>query len=126
MAYGYKTGGGSRRGKPNEVTQAMRDLARPYVPLALGTIVGLARRGESQAIRLAASKEILNRCFGKPGRQEGTAPDRLTLNTQINNFGQQQGPLSASDAYAEMCRNDSIVDVSTLLPLNAGQQESRR
>jgi len=85
MAFGRKTGGGSRKGRPNKISREIRELADAYVPLALGTIVGLARRAESETTRLEAAKEILNRRFGKPVRPD-TRGMQLNV-SQVNNYG---------------------------------------
>jgi hypothetical protein len=76
MAKGRKTGGRAL-GTPNKVTGDVRALAREYGPeaiAALARMAGLTQApgAESEAVRVACLKEILDRAYGK-----GTLPDPL-------------------------------------------------
>lgn len=66
MAKGKKTGGGSRKGRPNKATAEIRELAREYAPDAITELARLAKGALSEAARVSAIKEILDRGYGKP------------------------------------------------------------
>lgn len=61
---GAKTGG-RKRGTPNKATAEVRDLAREYAPAALKELARLMKNAESEAARVSAIKEILDRGYGK-------------------------------------------------------------
>lgn len=65
MAVGRKTGGGSRLGRPNKATAEIRGLARQYGEAAMAELARLAVEAESEAARVAACREILDRGYGK-------------------------------------------------------------
>lgn len=84
MAKGQKTGGRTA-GTPNKATAEVKELAAKYGPKAiegLAKLAGLARdavgQAESEAARVAAMKEILDRAYGKSaqpvGGGDGTEP----------------------------------------------------
>ena len=83
MARGSKPGerrGGRTKGTPNRATaeakRALEDLAKEHAPAALGALVHVATRGESEAARVAASVALLDRAYGKPRQiNEHTGPD---------------------------------------------------
>lgn len=62
---GKRPGSGRPKGARNKVTAEIRELAQPYAPEAITTLTRIMRRGESDAARVAAAKEILDRAFGK-------------------------------------------------------------
>ena len=69
MAKGQKTGG-RVAGTPNTATREVKALAGSYGPAAvkaLAKLAGLTKEGgaESEAARVAAIKEILDRAYGK-------------------------------------------------------------
>jgi hypothetical protein len=68
MAKGRKTGG-RKRGTPNKISGDVRALALEYVPDALVELARLAAEAESEAARLSAIREILDRAFGKAAQQ---------------------------------------------------------
>lgn len=65
MAKGIKTGGGSRKGKPNKANADLRAIAQQYTKEAVEKLVAIMRNGESEQARVAATKEILDRGHGK-------------------------------------------------------------
>lgn len=70
MAAGRKTGG-RVKGTPNKATRDIKALAGKHTPEALKTLVSIMQGSESDAARVAAAKEILDRAYGK-------APQALT------------------------------------------------
>lgn len=65
MAKGIKTGG-RQAGTLNKATAALKELAQPYAPEALDTLRRIMQDSESDAARVSAAKEILDRAYGKP------------------------------------------------------------
>lgn len=59
---------GRPKGIPNKATLEIKDLARQYAPAALEEIARLAREGKTEQTRVAASKEILDRAYGRPAQ----------------------------------------------------------
>lgn len=57
--------GGRKAGTPNKATADVKSLAQKYAPAALEELARLAREAESEAARVAAIKEILDRAYGK-------------------------------------------------------------
>jgi hypothetical protein len=60
--------GGRPKGSVNKVTADIRELARQYAPDALKELARLSVNAESEAARVAAIKEILDRAYGKSVR----------------------------------------------------------
>lgn len=64
MAKGRKTGG-RKPGSRNKATAEVKELARNYAPEAFASLVQIAKSGSSEAARVAAIREILDRAYGK-------------------------------------------------------------
>jgi len=64
MAKGKKTGG-RRAGVPNKATREIKDAARVYGPEAIERLWELSAAADSDAAKVAALKEILDRGYGK-------------------------------------------------------------
>lgn len=62
---GPRPGAGRRKGVGNKVTQQIREIAAKHGPEAIQNLVNIMKKGESEAARVAASKEILDRAYGK-------------------------------------------------------------
>ena len=58
--------GGRQKGTPNKATAEVKVLAQKYAPAAIEELGRLSTGAESEAARVAASKEILDRAYGKP------------------------------------------------------------
>lgn len=56
---------GRKAGQVNEATKAVRMLARKHSPQAFRELARLAEKAESEAVRVQAIKEILDRAYGK-------------------------------------------------------------
>jgi len=64
MAHGVKTGG-RQKGTPNKATADVKALARKYTDAAIKELARLSTKAESEAARVAAIKELLDRAYGK-------------------------------------------------------------
>lgn len=57
--------GGRQKGTPNKATADVKALARVHAASAIAELARLSISAESEAARVAAIKEILDRGFGK-------------------------------------------------------------
>lgn len=77
---GKKTGG-RVKGTPNKATAEIKDLARKYAPDAISELARLAKEAESEAARVAAIKELLDRAYGKAAQavtgEQGEGPVKI-------------------------------------------------
>ncbi|HET6926049.1 MAG TPA: hypothetical protein VFI48_04260 [Hyphomicrobiaceae bacterium] len=62
---GRRPGSGRKKGTPNKVTAEIKELAQKYGPEAIAELTRLATRAESEAARVAAIKELLDRGYGR-------------------------------------------------------------
>ena len=58
--------GGRKAGTPNKIAHDFSEIARRFGPQAIRAIQKLAKHAQSEQVRLAAWKEILDRGYGKP------------------------------------------------------------
>jgi hypothetical protein len=65
MAKGAKTGG-RQKGTPNKATADVKEAAQAYTVEAVEALVAIMRDSESDAAKVAAVKELLDRAHGKP------------------------------------------------------------
>ena len=65
MAKGCKTGGRAK-GSLNKVTAEVKLIARRHGIEAVAALVAIMRQATSDATRIAAIKELLDRAYGKP------------------------------------------------------------
>jgi monomeric isocitrate dehydrogenase len=65
MALGRKTGG-RLKGTPNKATADIRALCQAHADDVIAELARLATKAESEAARVAAIKELLDRGYGKP------------------------------------------------------------
>lgn len=65
MAYGRKTGG-RVAGTPNKATAEIKALAGVYSAETIEILIGIARNADSDAAKVAACRELLDRGHGKP------------------------------------------------------------
>jgi hypothetical protein len=56
---------GNPGGRPR-IIKSLQVAAREYAAMALATLAEIAEKGESESGRVAASRELLDRGFGKP------------------------------------------------------------
>src|SRR5215510_6679778 len=62
---GRRPGSGRKKGTPNKVTAEIKELAQKYGPEAIAELARLATKAESEAPRVAAIKELLDRGYGR-------------------------------------------------------------
>jgi hypothetical protein len=62
---GAKTGG-RQKGVPNKATAEIKKIAGKHSKEAVEILIGIARKSESDAARVSAAKELLDRAHGKP------------------------------------------------------------
>lgn len=56
---------GRPKGSVNKSTKDIKALAQKHTPAALKTLVGILKRSDSDASRVAAAKELLDRAYGR-------------------------------------------------------------
>ena len=62
---GLPKSGGRKKGTPNKATKEVRALAQEYGEAAIAELARLMTQAESEAARVAAAREILDRAYGK-------------------------------------------------------------
>jgi hypothetical protein len=62
---GRRPGSGRKKGTPNKVTAEINELAQKYGPEAIAELARLATNAESEAARVAACRELLDRGNGR-------------------------------------------------------------
>lgn len=65
MRGGARPGAGRKKGSPNKSTAEVKALAQQYAPAALAELARLTLEAESEAARVGAIKELLDRAYGK-------------------------------------------------------------
>lgn len=71
---GKREGAGRKIGVPNKATAEVKDLCRGYAPAVIAELARLALNAISEQARVAASKELLDRAYGK-AVQPQSGPD---------------------------------------------------
>ncbi len=69
---GKRSGSGRQKGVPNKATSDIKAAAQKHGPAMIAELVRIATNAESEAARVAACKEVLDRAYGK-------APQALTV-----------------------------------------------
>lgn len=86
-AGGRRPGAGRPAGRKNKVTESVKKIAQEYGEEAIKNLVEIMRDGDlPPAARVAASKEILDRAYGKatqPLAGDPDMPPAFTLPTTI-------------------------------------------
>ena len=78
---------GRPKGGRNKATREIKELAEPYGVEALETLVRIMRKDKNSMARIAASKEILDRAYGKPSQPLTPAPGSGGLIIELVRFG---------------------------------------
>jgi hypothetical protein len=88
MAKGRKTGG-RMAGTPNKTTAEIREAARAHGGAALAQLARIMTNSPSDAARIAAAREILDRAYGKAPQamtgEGGEGPQRLEVGWKDQN-----------------------------------------
>src|SRR5262245_18650551 len=63
---GYRPGSGRKPGTPNIMTRELKELCRHEAPILVEELIRLSKHAESEAVRVAAIKELLDRGWGRP------------------------------------------------------------
>lgn len=64
---GKRAGSGRKRGTPNKVTRALKEVAGEYSDEAIQTLVDVMRDPETPpAVKVAAADKLLDRAHGRP------------------------------------------------------------
>ncbi len=82
--------GGRQRGTPNKVGREVRELAQKHGPKILQSLVDMVNDDETpHAARVAASKEVLDRAYGKPAQsvtgEDGEGPVKIEFSWRGRN-----------------------------------------
>jgi len=96
---GKRLGAGRPKGKPNAVTADVREAAQQYGAGALKTLAEImAAEDQPAAARVAASKEILDRAYGKSQQAiELSGKSGIPIQTITQTMTLQE----AAEAYAQ-------------------------
>lgn len=70
--------GGRKKGTPNKATAEIKEVARKHGAEAIKALVDLMKNAETEAAKVAACKEILDRGYGK-AHQHNTNDTNLTV-----------------------------------------------
>ncbi len=73
---GLAKSGGRKSGSLNKVTAEVKLAAQKYGPEAIETLARLMRTAESDQVKIAACREILDRAYGKPAQTVIGADDK--------------------------------------------------
>lgn len=91
---GRRPGSGRKPGTPNKITAEVKALAGDYAPEALEILASIARdKNSSDAARVAAAREILDRACGKPSQAvtaEINANVAAATAVDVSNLTQEQ------------------------------------
>ncbi len=83
---GTPKSGGRKKGSRNKATADVKAAAQKYTQDAIDTLAGIMRAGETDAARVAAAKELLDRGHGKSAQPQtgegGTGPIALAISWQ--------------------------------------------
>ena len=81
---GKRTGSGRPKGMPNKVGREVRELAQKHGPKIIAGLVEMANDDATpHAARVAASREVLDRAYGKPAQavavtgEDGEGPVKI-------------------------------------------------
>lgn len=75
---------GNPGGRPKELAE-LKELAREHTPMAIEKLAEIAQVADSDAARVAAIKELLDRAWGKAAQAiTGEDGEKLSVSVSIN------------------------------------------
>jgi hypothetical protein len=81
---GKRPGAGRPKGVPNKINRALKEIAQQYTEDALQVLQDVMKNGDSDAARVAAAREMLDRGYGKPKTtNEHTGPDGAAIQFNV-------------------------------------------
>jgi hypothetical protein len=88
-----KNKGGRPKGRLNKATAEVKKLAQKHGKEAVKTLVKLMQTGETQTIKLAAAKELIDRAYGKASQAvEHTGPQGDPIQVFIHQLPPRPDP----------------------------------
>ena len=87
MTQGKKTGG-RKAGTLNKATLEVKEAARQYAPAALNWLYQIMENGESDAAKVSAARELLDRAYGKPTQSIATEQN-ISVQNKITETDEQ-------------------------------------
>ncbi len=75
--------GGRRKGTSNKATAEVKQAARQHGPEAIRILANLMRDGESEQVKIAACREMLDRAHGKARQELASDPDDPVIPDKI-------------------------------------------
>lgn len=76
---GRREGAGRPSGAPNKITRPVKELAASYGPASIARLVQLRDGAESEQVRFAAAKELLDRAYGRPRQEIDVKHEAVTV-----------------------------------------------
>lgn len=98
---------GRRKGVPNKATADIKALAAVHAPAVITELARLALKAESEAARVAAGKELLDRGFGRSMQTIAAEIDASVKAETTSRIDWSQVPLEMRRAIASLPRTDS-------------------
>lgn len=75
---------GRPKGALNKSTKDIKALAQKHGPRAINTLVSIMDAGETQAVRVAAARELLDRGYGKAAQTiDATVTQRMVVEAPL-------------------------------------------
>jgi hypothetical protein len=109
---GKRAGAGRPMGVPNILTREIKGLAGQYGAEAVKKLKDLMRHSENEQVQLAASRELLDRGFGRPGQEIGVKTGGVIVH--VNRQQYQALPLAVQVATVTMDAESSDPDADSL------------
>jgi hypothetical protein len=88
---------GRPKGVPNKVTRDIKEICRGHGPSVIEGLLRLSKEADSDAAKIAASKEILDRAYGKATQMVGGDQDnpiRAKIAIEFVKAKLLEGPIS--------------------------------
>ncbi len=89
---GQREGAGRPEGALNKITRPVKELAAEHGPDSIKKLIHLRDHADSEQVQFAATKELLDRAYGRP-HQEIAIEDK-TITTVIDRTGLPDPPVT--------------------------------